>query len=106
MITNLWGKLELYCSNEHCEKMKLVEKRTGIFYECPVCKNSFSLKDIEKLFDKLEDVEREAELNDELLDVKNMTLKIGYCQYKILENGEKIVVSGVNRKALVYGKEN
>lgn len=105
MITNLWGKLELYCGNGHEEKMELKEKRAGIFYECPVCQNSFSLKDVEKLFEKIEEVETQADLNDEFLDIKNMSLVVGHCRYKILDNGDKVKISGINKKALVYGKK-
>ena len=102
MITNLWGKLDLHCGNGHEEKMELREKRQGMFYECPCCKNSFSIKDIEKLFDKIEDVINEADENDELLDIKNLEIKIGQCKYKIIENDEQMKVVGVNKKAINY----
>lgn len=102
MITNLWGKLDLYCGNGHEEKMEMNEKRAGLFYECPCCRNSFSIKDIEKFIDKLEDVMQEADANDEALDIKNVTVKVGQCKYKIAENGERMKVIGVNKKAVEF----
>lgn len=102
MITNLWGKMDLYCGNVHEEKMELKDKPKGMFYECPICKNSFSLKDIEKFFDKIEDIEREADLNDEMMDITNTTIKVGHCQYRIAENDKTMKVVGVNKKAIVW----
>lgn len=106
MISNTWGKLDLYCGAGHTEKMELKQKRAGIFYECPLCKNSFSMNDIEKFLDKLENIQIEAELNDELLDIKNIKLKVGMCRYQILENNDRIKVMGINEKAVNYGKKS
>lgn len=103
MISNSWGKLELYCGNGHEEKMELKQKTSGIFYECPCCRNSFSMSNIEKFLDKIEDIVNEAEMNDEMLDVNHMEVKVGFCQYKIKENSEeRMRVVGVNKKSLIH----
>lgn len=104
MITNLWGRLDLYCNNGHENKMELKEKRAGLFYECPCCQNSFSMKNIEKMLDKIDTIVNEAEKDDEILDIKNLSFKVGDCNYKILENGERMKVVGLNRKAIEYKK--
>lgn len=100
MISNMWGKLDLYCNNGHEEKMDIKQKTAGLFYECPCCRNSFSIKDIEKMLDKIEDAIQEADLNNEVLDIKNLTIKIGNCHYKIVENGDRMKVFGLNKKAV------
>lgn len=105
MITNLWGRLDLFCNNGHDEsKMELKEKRAGLFYECPHCSNSFSMMQIEKMLDKIEAIINEANESDELLDIKNLSFKVGECNYKILENEERMKIIGTNKKSIGYKK--
>lgn len=106
MITQLWGKIELYCEKDIECKMELNHKKQGIFYECPCCGNSFSLKDIEKLIDKIDDIERDADLKDETLDIKNIKIKIGHCRYKIIDNDDKLKIVGLNTKAVTYAQKS
>ena len=105
MISNLWGRLDLCCNNGHEEtKMELKEKRAGLFYECSCCTNSFSMSNIEKMLDKIDAIVNEAEISDEMLDIKNLSFKVGDCNYKIVENEERMKVIGTNKKAIGYKK--
>lgn len=103
MIFNIWDKTDLYCGNNHNEeiKMELTEKRGGLFYTCPFCSNSFSTKDVEKIFSKIEDVICKAARKNELIDIKNLTFKIDACNYKIIENSERIKIQGTNKRSLL-----
>ena len=104
MITNMWGKMDLYCGNCYPEKegkMNLQQKPSGVAYTCPFCKNTFSLKDIEKMFDKLGHLMIAAEKEDELLDIKNISFSIGKCSYKVLDHGERLKITGINARSMI-----
>lgn len=101
MISNLWGRLDLYCGNNHEEAflMQIQEKRGDVIYQCPHCKNFFKSKDVEKMLDKIERIIVESEENDEFLDIKNLSFSVGRCKYKILDDGNRLKVKGVNANA-------
>lgn len=103
MIYNVWGKLEMYCGNEHDSSifMEIEQKRSGITYSCPYCKNHFTIKDIEKMLDKVEAIINDAEEENEVLDIKNLSFRVGECKYKVLENGSKLKITGVNERAIL-----
>ena len=102
MITGIWGKLELYCGNHHSDPtiMELQQKKSDVVYSCACCNNEFSTHDVEKMFDKLSDIIKSSDAEDELLDITNLTFSVGRCKYKVLENDDKVKISGVNLKAL------
>ena len=98
MISNMWGKLDLYCGHVHEKEalMQLQTKRGNIIYQCPYCKNYFSGKDIEKMLDKIEKIIMEAEEDGEMINIKNLSFSVGKCKYKILDNETRLKVKGEN----------
>ena len=104
MISNSWGRLDLYCGNNHEEEvmMQIREKRGDAIYQCPHCKNFFSSKDVEKMLDKIEKIVSDAEKEGESLDIKNLPFTVGKCKYKVLEDEKRLKIKGVNAGA--FGK--
>lgn len=102
MISGIWGRLELYCGNHHAEPslMTLQQKKNDVVYGCSCCQNEFSTHDVEKMLDKLSNIIKESDAENEVLDVTNLSFTVGRCKYKVLENDDKIKISGVNLKAL------
>lgn len=103
MISNIWDKTDLYCGNNHEQevKMEIAEKRGALLYTCPFCTNSFSIKDVERIFAEIEKVIFKAEEKNESIDIKNLTFKIDSCNYKILENNDRIKIQGINKRSLL-----
>ena len=102
MISNVWEKLELYCGNGHEEKavaMEINQKRSGVVYACPCCENFLTVKDVEKMLDRVADVINSADAENEMLDIKNLSFRVGQCDYRVIDNGAKMKVMGNNRKA-------
>ena len=103
MISGIWGRLELYCGNHHTEPriMELQQKKDDVIYSCSCCQNEFSTHDIEKMLDKLSDIIKASDAEDEALDITNLQFSVGRCKYKVLENDEKVKILGVNLRALL-----
>ncbi len=53
------------------------------------------------MFDKIGDIVIEAERNNEVLDIKNLSFSVGKCNYKVLENGERMKIIGINKGSFV-----
>ena len=102
MISGIWGRLELYCGNYHTEPslMTLQQKKSDVVYCCACCKNEFSTQDVEKMLDKLSDIINTSDSENEMLDVTNLKFTVGKCKYQVLENDEKVKISGINIRAL------
>lgn len=105
MVTGLWNKIEIYCGlHEEPVEMKLTERRNTVFYECPksistdssydasLCHNSLPLKDFEKMLDHISKVLYEAEVNNEVPNLKNESFTLGKFLYKIFEHDDKIKI--------------
>lgn len=105
MVTSLWDKIEMYCAlHEEPVKMELVSRKGQVFYECGLgnadkiaadatpCKGVLHLKDFEKMLDHISRVMYEAEMNNEIPNLKHMQFSIGKFKYKILDHNENIKI--------------
>lgn len=111
MITSLWNKTEIYCAHhdELC-LMDLNNSRGVIHYACHesfpenkkdsscLCKNTLSLKDFEKMLDRISEIMLQAELNNEVLNLENVKFSIGQYEYKIFKHDEQIKIAVKNKR--------
>jgi len=118
MIKNLADMIEIYCGHNHSEPIPMYMKEaagTGkdSFYACPkyypenrtseerACNNNLTITDYIKMINKIDKILTEAELNDEKINLTNMTFKIGQVEYHIFEHTiKKIKVAIVNKRAI------
>lgn len=118
MIKNLADMLEIYCINNHQEPVPMY-MRDGSdfgkdsFYACPkyypenrtsderACNNNLTITDYIKMINNIDKVLTKAELNDEKVNLKNYTFKIGQVQYTVLDHSERKIKIGIlNKKAI------
>ena len=117
MVLNTWNDVKLICGNhgEDCTcEMTLREGATGKspFYVCPryvsifsgmggkSCSNNLSIKDYEKMLEKIMD-DKYGEFGNEL-SAKGMRFTIKNIDFRVLEdNKEGIKVLVLNRKAIL-----
>lgn len=118
MLTGIWKDIEIYCGNEHSELIKL-EPRQGplsLFYACPKyyeenrtelehkCDNRISLNEYEALVEHISDKITDAELNDQILNLKGYCWKNKGVLYEVIEHSKKIKIKVTNIGAM--GKYN
>lgn len=108
--------MKLVCIHGHNEPIEMVIKQgpSSLFYACPKydmdnliegekrCNNRLNLIDYTEMLQHLHNMLVEAELNDEVINLKNVswTTKRGIF-FKVLEHvGDKLVVGVENWKAI------
>ena len=108
MITSLWNKIELHC-DEHGDDLPIMDlelKRGQVYYVCTDnmcdkksgemsrCTRAIPLKEFEKFMEKITALLDEAELNNEIINLKHHEFHIGKIKYRIFDhNDDKIKVA-------------
>lgn len=114
MITGSWARTKLLCGNHEIDvEMAIQEGGKTLFYSCPKyypekreenesrCLNRISLRDFEKMLEHINDEIVNAEINNEIINLKHHKWKSGGIKYEIIEHtDEQIIVKMLNEKAL------
>jgi len=119
MIRNLWNKIEIVCGchegvpNEQ-KKMEPKAGHKSMFYSCPryypenrtpdekACVNHVNVEDFQKILDKIGHEAESQMIFGQSPVLQGLTFKIKDITIKVIEyTPEKIVISVVNKKALL-----
>lgn len=117
MIRGFWQTTTLVCGNHPGRKevvMTLQQGPKNLFYACPKyhpenrsedenpCANRISLKEFERMLDKIFDVLEKADENGVVMNLANYTWTYRGVDFKVLSHTTKdMKVSALNRRALL-----
>lgn len=110
MITSLWNKIELYCGEHGDDRppMELELRKGLVYYVCSGnindsisdksrhCGKMISMKEFEKFLEKVTALLDEADLNNEIINLKHQVFHIGQIQYRVFDHDNdkiKVVVN-------------
>ena len=89
MIKNLWKSTTICCDNcdEKNIEMVLQPKGKDYIYKCPKCKNYITVKEFERIINKISKMVFEAEMNNEIAN---------FSGYKWTDKGLKVLIKEHN----------
>lgn len=92
MVSNLWKNTTLVCANHMPERTEMTLDASGktISYNCPLCKNSISVNDFEKIMSTISKIHIQRHIKSDW----------GYL------TGEKFVVSKVIKCEIIEHSED
>jgi hypothetical protein len=115
-ITGTWDSVKLMCTHRHKEPvpMEIKQGPSSLFYACPkyypqnrdederACNNRLNLVDYERMLSHVNGLLRDAELNDEKVNLKSVKWKDakGTLFEVLSHDGDGLVVSAVNKRAI------
>ena len=117
MLTGAWENTKLVCGN-HPEtgdlpEMQMEPTAHTLFYGCPKssicncnddetpCKNRLSIYEYEKMLDHVASVIAEAEMEDEIPNLRNYKWRRKGLSFRVLEHdGDKMIISVVDKTVI------
>ena len=112
---NLWQDIEVYCGNNHEEKVKLQVQQGpfSLFYACPkyhpenrtdserACPNRINLIDYEAMVLHVDDMLMKASLDNHSENMKNVKWKSKGIEYEIIDHTQdKITIMALNKRSV------
>lgn len=104
MIKNLWNLTKLNCGNGHEEliPMELQPKGKELIYKCPHCKNYITVKEFEKIINKISKMIFDAEMNNEMANFSNYKWTEKGIKIQIIEHeDDNFIITAKNRDDLI-----